>query len=280
MIFSFYLRQNADHQYEHAYALIDGLIKHGYACRFGYYDQIDVQSDVAVVWSWKQMRLIREMQRLNKPVLVMERGFFPIRNQWCALGINGLNGRGKYAPCGDSGERYNRFFKHLDKNISVKKDGYYLVIGQVTGDASLNGINPNVWAQDVVNGLKKRGKKAVFRPHPIEWDRAKRRHQTPFCPIGATLQSGLLEEAFLSASCVVTLSSNTAVESVLYGIPTIAMSDISIAYPICSHGLDDHFINDFDAKQKWCYDIAWRQWSLDELKNGDAVEHIKCLWTH
>ncbi len=71
----------------------------------------------------------------------------------------------------------------------------------------------------------------------------------------------------------VTYSSNAAVETVIAGIPTIALSDISIAYPVTSHDvLAPVYIGD---REQWAYNLAYRQWTHDELADGTAWETLR-----
>ena len=71
----------------------------------------------------------------------------------------------------------------------------------------------------------------------------------------------------------ITWSSTSAVESVLCGVPTVALDQSSIAWPVCSHRLTDPlFLGDRD---QWAYDLAYRQWTHDELSDGTAWEWLK-----
>jgi hypothetical protein len=281
MLFSFHLREQAPHQHEHAVALSEGLAVHGYESVVSKYDVYNPACDVAVIWSWKQIRLINAMQSANKPVLVMERGFFQDRMKWCALGLNGLNGRGIYPPCNDNGERYYKHFSHLEKQHGGTPDGYWLIIGQVVGDASLAGVHPENWAEKIARELQRQGKKIKYRPHPIMRERASQWGRRLFCPTYAELSNNSLDDDLKGAACVVTYSSIASVEAIMLGVPTIAMSDVSIAYPVCNHDItEEPYAIDFDLRRQWCYDIAWRQWTLEEMASGAAVEHLKELWKH
>jgi hypothetical protein len=220
-------------------------------------------ADMAVMWSWKQPRLIENMQSTGRRLLVIERGFIQPRNEWFTLTLDGFNGRGKFAPVGDGGERWEKYFSH---HLRPWKDGegdYALIIGQVPGDSALHGTDIVAWAQQKTDELVRLGHRVVYRPHPLRF--------TP-CPSGAELLPGSLHDVMAKASRVVTFNSTTAVESVLAGIPTV-ISDIgSVAFPMASHEVDEPLVR--PDRTAWCHDLAWRQWKLEEMADGTAWEHV------
>ncbi len=222
--------------------------------------------DVAVIWGWKQSRLHNQMLADKKFVIILELGFIQPRNQWVSIAVNGFNGRGHFAPASDNGARWEKHFSHHLKPWREGDDGYALVIGQVPGDAALHGQNVAAWAKSTTAELIRLGHRVVYRPHP--------KGPTP-CPPGAELSSRSLEEDFAGAARVVVYNSTTAVESVLAGIPTVVMDIGSVAYPMASHALDAPLVR--PDRTRWCHDMAWRQWTLEELANGTAWNHVKQL---
>jgi hypothetical protein len=255
------LRRNW-HQFSSGRALRHGMEKHGVTTSHGRRNKTS-DADMAVMWSWKQKRLIEHMQATGRHLLVIERGFIQPRNEWFSLTLDGFNGRGKFAPAGDKGERFERHFSH---HLKPWIDGgeYALVIGQVPRDSALHGADIVAWARQKTEELLRAGQRVVYRPHPLTF--------TP-CPEGAELSTGSLKEDFAKASCVVTFNSTTAVEAVLAGIPTV-ISDIgSVAYPMASHEIGEPLRR--PDRTAWCHDLAWRQWKLEELEDGTAWEHVR-----
>jgi hypothetical protein len=221
-------------------------------------------ADLSVIWSWKRPAIIEAMLSSNRHVLVMERGFIQPRFEWCSLAFDGMNGRGKFAPAGDGGERWERCFAHHLRPWRTEPGDYALLIGQVPNDSALHGQDIVQWVSEQAARLLKLGLPVVYRPHPL--------HPTP-CPEGATLSTGTLEEDFERADRVVTFNSTTAVEAVLAGIPTV-ISDIgSVAYPMASHEVEEPLVR--PDRTAWCHDLAWRQWTIEEFASGEAWEHVK-----
>jgi hypothetical protein len=220
-------------------------------------------ADIAVLWSWKRPAIIKTMLGTGRHLLIMERGFIQPRNKWVSLAVDGFNNRGRFAPASDNGERWERLFAH---HLRPWREGgdYALLVGQVPGDTALNGSDIVAWTREKAAQLLDLGHKVVYRPHPEK--------PTP-CPAGATLSKGALAEDLSGAERVVTFSSTTAVEAVLAGIPTVVFDEGSVAFPMSSHDIAAPLVR--PDRTRWCHDLAWRQWSMEELSNGIAWAHVK-----
>lgn len=79
-----------------------------------------------------------------------------------------------------------------------------------------------------------------------------------------------LQDEILESDICVTYCSTAAVESVLLGTPTITLSRKAIAWPVTSHSIGSSLYT--GDRLRWCIDLANRQWTLDEFRNGDAWE--------
>ena len=58
----------------------------------------------------------------------------------------------------------------------------------------------------------------------------------------------------------------------------VAASDVSwwrrmgaMAYPVASRRMG---VPSSRSREKWAYDLAWKQWSLDEIRSGEALAGI------
>lgn len=244
----------AAHQESHAIALAEGLKAHGIAATIRR-DQVAATKHVAC-WGWRVGRLLR---RAGHEVLVMERGYIGDRFAWTSLGWNGLNGRAKFNPLDDP-VRFNNHFSELLKPWKEGGD-YVLLIGQVPGDASLGGMDMTRWYDESAKkAAKAYGLPVRFRPHPLA-----RRDRSAVVRVEQI--KGTLQEALARAAVVVTFNSNTAVESVLAGVPTVATDIGSMAAPVTSRQIGDVFKPDRFA---WAARLAWCQWTMAEIKAGVA----------
>ena len=79
------------------------------------------------------------------------------------------------------------------------------------------------------------------------------------------------------ARVVVSYSSNALVESVCEGIPTVALSKSSHAWPVSYHSLEvirNKTINCKFDRTQWLYDCAYTQWKQEEINNGDVHRRL------
>ena len=140
-------------------------------------------------------------------------------------------------------------------------------MGQVSSDASVSHIGFNNWLQSTYMALEQiTDKKIYYRPHPLE--------KEPYIPEGLEVLPGELHHA-LSAYCVVTLNSNSGVDAVLNGTPCITMDKGAMAWDVTDHHLNaiiDPQTYDLD---QWLNEMSYSQWSTDEMKNGEAWEHLR-----
>tara|TARA_B100001758_G_scaffold247847_1_gene267701 strand:+ start:4480 stop:5394 length:915 start_codon:yes stop_codon:yes gene_type:complete len=78
------------------------------------------------------------------------------------------------------------------------------------------------------------------------------------------------------ARVAVSYSSNALVETVCEGIPTIALSKTSHAWPVSFHNLDvlkETTLPDKDRTQ-WLYDTAYTQWKMSEINTGEVHKRL------
>lgn len=237
-----------------------------------------VQScDVCVVWGFKPPHFIEAMKATGARLLIMERGYFPDRFAYSSLGWDGLNNRATFPECTDGGERFNKHWPGLLKPWKDGRGETVLVCGQVPGDASVYGVNLDTWAQSVVDKLLSKpmpGTKAakwdvVFRPHPLV-----KRQGAVRCPNGARLStSATLSEDLADAKFCVTYNSNSGVESVCTGVPTVTLDQGAMAWDVSGHSIDESLM--VPAREPWAHRLAWRQWRLEEIADGTAWDALK-----
>lgn len=250
------------HQSAHAKALAAGLARHGIPTRICR-EHEGTKAPVVACWGWRIGERFRERGR---EVLVMERGYLGDRFRWTSLAWNGLNGRGA-APTIDDPARFAAHFGTLME--PVRRGGSYaLLIGQVPGDMSLGGRNLSKWYEDQAMAAAATYRLPVrFRQHPVALQRGYKLHLRNASEIGGTLEAALAD-----AAVVITFNSNTGVESLLAGIPTVAVDKGSMAWPVAARAIGDECR--FAQRDEWAARLAWRQWTIEEIASGDAWEHV------
>lgn len=251
---------------EHMRGISTGLARHGIDVR-QFRDEPDLTADFAVVWGWRRGEILRAL-KFSRPILVLERGYLGDRWEWTSMGWDGLNGRARFPKAQDGGERFWSNFGHRACEWE-RISGYYLVIGQVLGDMALKMVNFQRWLAETIAGFDGIGADVLFRPHP-EALRRGQRFEVPDYLISA----GSLDEALAGAACVVTWNSNTGVDAVLAGVPAITMDEGAMALPVSSHSIYDPLVT--PDRTEWFRDMAWKQWTMDEISSGEAWEVVKC----
>jgi len=241
------------HHRLHAKAMADGLARHGVTVGMGGLHEPE-PCDVAIIWGARHPRILES----GRPVLIMERGHVGDRMRYTSLGWGALGRRGRYPQAPDGGARWERLWGQLLQPWS-ERPGYALVLGQVDGDAALNGLDVLAWAHEVSAALLDRGWDVRFRPHPLA---------QPKGPTGIPIAAGTLADALGGAALCVTFNSTAGVEAVLAGVPTVTLDAGAMAWPVATHALDVPPAR--PEREAWAHDLAWTQWSLDEIAAGDA----------
>lgn len=249
------------HQVTHQEAMAEGLRKLGVEVSLGV--SADPKIKYVACWGW---RLGAALRQQGHEVLVMERGYLGDRFAWTSLAWNGLNGRGTFPEYPDDGGE--RFRKHYTLSPWKEHQGECAVImGQVPGDASLQGRNLTPWYEaTAVLAADAYSKPVLFRNHPVAVQKGHKiqpRH-TQSC-------IGELDEILNKAAVVITYNSNSAVDAVVAGVPAVAMDAGSMAWDVTGRNVGDLIRPD---RESWAYKLAWKQWSLDEIKSGFALKRL------
>lgn len=250
-----------------------GLEKHGMIHRT---DREPSEGDIAIAYAW-----MPRFQRLHKKgvnVLVVERGFVkrgPVNGwepetSWLSLGFNGVcRGMKAHTPK-DGGERWRKWFSDTIKPWkNGDGNGEMVVMGQVEGDANLNGMDMPAYYKFIRKHYLPiaPNKRLLFKPHPAL------RFKMPHLNAGYKIIMDGINETLEIASHVFTYSSNTAVDAVLAGVPSFSFSENSMAWDVTEHtpGVMPKPVD----RDKWCAWLAWRQWTWEEIRNGQAWDVIK-----
>jgi hypothetical protein len=245
-----------------------GLRAAGYDYQYGYSGQPANPGDVLVMWNrygnWNSMA--DRFEASGGSVIVAENGYYtPDKRKVIALAIGGHHGSGTVWVPEEKGKAAKRL---VDLNIDFKgfrgprPDGHVLVCGQ-RGIGSPEMRSPSNWHERVATELRAMTDREVrVRLHPELLRRAG--HEPP--PLSSDLQG---------AAHVVVWSSNSAIESLIAGIPTW--------YCAPHHVLQRAMmgLQGFAETAAWrsrylaFIEMSWSQWFLDEIGQGIAFEHLK-----
>jgi hypothetical protein len=234
-------------------------------------------ADIAVVFgiykskvpqSFSRGRIIQQQRDNKLDVIVLETGYVNRgdgENHHYAAGFNGLNGRGDFKNRGMDDGRWkllNTPLKPYSRGSKV------LLCGQVPWDASIDvtGTDLVKWLKKTASFIKKiTNRDIVFRPHPLA--------DLPSIPGCEHSRRPFLED-LKDAHCVVTFNSNSGVEALIEGKPVFAFDEGSMVWNICNKSLLNIEEPVYPDRKQWANDLAYSQWTPQEMKEGLAWRHL------
>ena len=255
------------HQIEACTRFSAGLLKHGGPIRvinLSLRDKVGAGCDLAVFWGHRAKDIISHQKLAGAHYLVMERGYIGDRFVWTSLGFDGLNGRAAFPNIQDGRARWLKHFQQYEQPWQSRYANIALIMGQVEGDASIQGVNFWGWVRDSAAALKNAGYVPMFRPHPAA------RHTPPIFDL--SVMPGDLQEALRNASIVCTFNSNSGVDSVMAGIPASADDPGSMIFGLCG-GYPPEYVD----RGAWEQKMSYTQWLPEEIENGDAWAALKTV---
>lgn len=188
--------------------------------------------------------------------------------------------RGKYYQVGWGGVAGHADFNTsvrtpLDRSFAIglpvkkwrlRPDGPVVVIGQLPRDVQVQDVDHVAWCRATVAYYRAQGLPVIFRSHPkidtpATYGVDARYHDTR--PLAEVLEE---------ARAVVTWNSTTGVESVLAGVPTVALDRGAMAYPVAGNDLDA--LGETPCRAAWLARLAYSQWTLDEMRAGLPWRHL------
>jgi hypothetical protein len=216
--------------------------------------------------SWPRGKIFRQQREKNLDVIVLETGYINRGdglNHHYAAGFNGLNGRADFRNKNMGPERWEVLGVQLRPYSRGEK---VILCAQVPWDASVEMHKHEDWVLEVSTKLRyMTHRPVVFRPHPL----------AKLPPIkGLEYSTRPLAEDLPSAHCVVTFNSNSAVEAMIHGKPVFAFDEGSMCWGIANKNLRDLEEPQCPNRQQWARDLAFAQWTPQEMKEGLTWQHL------
>ena len=143
-------------------------------------------------------------------------------------------------------------------------------------DASLFGIDFEWWVKNTIQHLRRHtDRDIVFRDHPENKDQMKNLIDTYKWTKQVTYSnSGTINDDLKNAHCTVAYTSGSSIDSIIAGIPVITCSEYNFLWPISSHSLEDVENPKCGEREQLLYDLAYTQWTVDEIKQGKPWQHL------
>lgn len=150
------------------------------------------------------------------------------------------------------------------------RDGNHILLaGMGEKGALAEGMVPGDWERAAVAEIRKHSDRPIiYRPKP-SWRSAKPIEGTIFSPPAQEV-----EDVLAGAHAVVTHHSNVAVDGLIGGIPAFCLEGVARPLALTDISRIETPRKDGDRLQ-WASDIAWCQWSVDEMAAGLPWRHLK-----
>lgn len=253
------LRVNAKHQRDNMESVYEGFRSLGIPAVFQGAN-VPIKTKRIAIWGW---RLGQELRAKGHDILVCEHAYIGDRFKYTSLGWNGLNGHATFPEYpNDGGKRFQEVggvihpWKH-------NHDAPVLLLGQLKNDQSLQGQD----IEKVYNDwIRKSDRPVIFRPHPVAVKRGIHLNIK-----GAEISQGTLYEAFDNCSYALCYNSNSSVDAIMYGVPTVCMDKGSMVSSICGENIG-HIIR--PERENTLHSLAWKQFTLDEIASGWPLKSL------
>lgn len=209
------------------------------------------ECNLLIHWGFASTAALRSAIAKKIPFVILDRGYFdPSRATRVSISINGHNGLSMSVDgVLDLPPRWHppiqRWRLHGD---TVQ------IIGQMSGDAALRNVEIDAWMnRTAIHAVDVFGLRVIKRLHPKminSWEQ----------------QPQLLEETFDDTYVSVSLTSTSAVQTVLAGVPSVIMHPASPAYAM---GTPNMVIAQPPGREAWAHTLAHREYDL--RSTGDVA---------
>ena len=83
------------------------------------------------------------------------------------------------------------------------------------------------------------------------------------------------QEAIANCHAVVTHNSTASIDSCVRGIPTFVTSDLAICWDVANKDLNKIETPEYPDRTQWLYDLGYKQWTEQEIKDGTVFKRFK-----
>ncbi len=236
-------------------------------------------TDVAVAFGvkGKSRQIINDHLSVGKSTLFFDKGYSRQgdgsgHTEYSRISVNGSNPLAYMSLAPRPDDRFNRLNVDVYKRRSVRT-GNVLICGSSAKYSAFHQIDePTVYAERIIRRLKKiTDRHLIYRPKP-SWKDA-----TPIPGTSFSNGSSSIVEALKSCFVLVTHGSAAALDALVNGVPAIVLGG-SIAKPVAETDLEkvgDPYWPDDKRRYQWLFDMAYCQWTTEELRNGRAWAELR-----
>ena len=254
-----------------------------YGFKFSNEPQIVRPQYYSIVNSFR-IEVFKECFNKKKRILFLDSGVIGFNRiqradeNFYQIGWDNIKGIGVYFNKNKPDDRW----KMLGRELKDWRDGgsYVLIFGQVRYGVGSQHIDIHTWYKQAIDSVLNTDKdlQVALRLHPNS-------REPPFATKDHLrykfIRDNPFEEDISKALYTISFSSHSLVESILSGVPSVCNSELSMGYPLF-HVSDIAYsmkkYKEMPSREEtlqWLYNLCYTQWSVTEIRNGIAWNHLK-----
>lgn len=276
-----YVNESGGHRNRHlGAAMAEGFRRH--SCQVAVETRFDsVIADLAVAYGWRNRDIFAAYRGAGGHYLYLDLGYWqrkPPGKRWDGYHKVALDDwcPSKHMWRGRGRERFGRLDVRVDERRSLPGDAPVIIAGMSARSAAHHGFAPETWERAAVATLHRVTRRPlIYRPKP-SWDGAR-----PIAGAAFDKRDGdidIARSALSAAYALVTHHSNAAVDAIAAGLPVYCEAGIGrlLSMPDLSR-IDIAPPRALEERAAFCADVAWCQWTPNEMHSGECWAHYREL---
>jgi len=216
------------------------------------------------------LRSIFEAYKKKKRAVYIDLGYWGRRKRtrwdgYHKMAVNNRHATAYFQNERHKPDRYAAF--RLPVHPWRKSGNHIIVAGMSAKAAAAEGLRAEEWEKATIHRLRQlTDRPIIYRPKP-NWPGAR---IIPGCQMQRDIP---LDRALTNCHCVVTHHSNVGIDALVRGVPVI--SDFGLASVMGSRNLED-IENPLvpDGREQFLCDVAYTQYSVNEMADGTAIRYL------
>lgn len=249
----------------------------------GQYAGVRDETDVVVCRGVKTAvkGVLGDHWKRGRPSVYFDKGYIRAKvtnlalPQYYRVAVNGFQPLHYFQKSPRPADRWQALGIELRRWRELNRHGAVIYAGSSQKQATWDGVgDATEFAERIIKKLDKligKERPIIYRPKP-SWKDA-----TPIEHSSFSRPPERIEDILPDAHCLITNVSNAAVDAIFFGIPVIVLGDgiakplantseLNVQYPKCPTNKE---------RAQWCHDLAYCQWTLGELRSGEAWRDLR-----